>query len=574
MAPQSPPDKKRRRLISLPPSRAATESDKFTAGVKLKALLRQNLRCIYSEESLEGRVIEFDHVFAKHLGGLSDLPNCVATDRNVHGIKSEIERLNREYPTRQSWIGLTAAEETVLRISRIKTQKIPTYGPINTMEEATLVDNFRAKLKALGIGFENTYIGVSAADEPKSCSEIKESKLCETKESKSCETKESKSCETKESKSCETKESKSSSSARMVQPGFSISEINRSKVASLNEMASTVLAYGGVCPYCKEKMVNPGLGCPCQKEKARLRALGAIVDEAAQAPPASSSSSSLDAKDSKSSSAASESKSCSAAPEFRSPSAATETKFSSAPSEFGSSSAANESKSQSAANEMKSSSAANETKSSSATKESKSISKPNESKSSSKAKKSKSFKTDECDSGEESKPDDSDASADEQSSSDDENEAPPEDPFGIFISENFYVASMEHYVELDCGKVRWKDEAKEREAKNRSAPPGTEHASRVFLTQLRQSCVTWFAERYPQFTPPSLAEDDETRQLLWKTHKIFAKTEQMHCPGWPRKRSEWVVYGLMARSNLDQLAMCTWPPPKPEKSQDKEITSS
>ncbi len=566
MVPQPAPTRKRRRRASSSPSPAAAESDKFTSKIKFKSLLRQNFRCIYSEESLEGRVIEFDHLLAIHQGGLSDLPNCVATDRNIHGIKSEIERLNRDYPTRQSWIGLTAAEETVLRISRINSQNIPTYGPINTLEEAILVDNFRAKLKALGIGFENIYGGISSAVQPKSCSETKESKSCETKESKSCETKESKSCETKETKLRETKESKSSSLART---DFSISEINRSKVASLNELASTVLAYGGVCTHCKQKMENPGFGCPCQKEKARLRVVDALVGEVALARPptsSSSSSSSSDAKDSKSSStppasATNESKSSVVADESRAPSGADE------------SASVRESKSSSAANDSKSSSA------SSAPKEPESSSEAKKSKSSSKSKKSKSSKKEESDSGQESELDNSDASSDEQSSSDDEDE---EDPLERCIRENFFVGSMGYYVERKDGKVRWKDDDKKREAMHRSAPPGTEHAPRVFLRQLQAICVKWFATRYPHVTPPALPENDVTRQLLWKTLKVFAQVEQMHCQDWkenksewPEKRSEWVVYGLQARTTSLHEEMCTWPEYRPKKkNRGEESTSS
>ncbi len=64
-----------------------------------------------------------------------------------------------------------------------------------------------------------------------------------------------------------------------VHPNFSISEINLAKVSSLNEAASAVLMYGGLCPYCQTKMDNPAFGCPCQKEKGRLRTLNAAINE-------------------------------------------------------------------------------------------------------------------------------------------------------------------------------------------------------------------------------------------------------------------------------------------------------
>ncbi len=64
---------------------------------------------------------------------------------------------------------------------------------------------------------------------------------------------------------------------KKINPDFSVAETNRAKVASLNETASQVLAFGGLCPNCKKAMENPGLGCPCQKEKARLRVLEAAI---------------------------------------------------------------------------------------------------------------------------------------------------------------------------------------------------------------------------------------------------------------------------------------------------------
>ncbi len=56
-------------------------------------------------------------------------------------------------------------------------------------------------------------------------------------------------------------------------PDFSITETNQAKVAS----ASAILAFGGLCPCCQKAMENPGLGCPCQKEKARIRILEAAI---------------------------------------------------------------------------------------------------------------------------------------------------------------------------------------------------------------------------------------------------------------------------------------------------------
>jgi hypothetical protein len=69
----------------------------------------------------------------------------------------------------------------------------------------------------------------------------------------------------------------SSTTLKTINPDFSLADTNRAKVASLNEAASEILAFGGLCPYCKKAMENPGFGCTCQKEKARLRVLEAAI---------------------------------------------------------------------------------------------------------------------------------------------------------------------------------------------------------------------------------------------------------------------------------------------------------
>jgi hypothetical protein len=75
-----------------------------------------------------------------------------------------------------------------------------------------------------------------------------------------------------------------STTLKTINPGFSVADTNRAKVASLNEAASAILAFGGLCPYCKKAMENPGFGCPCQKEKARVRVLEAAISSVGASP--------------------------------------------------------------------------------------------------------------------------------------------------------------------------------------------------------------------------------------------------------------------------------------------------
>jgi hypothetical protein len=124
-------------------------SRRFQDRDRLQMLFRQNWRCLYCEQMLPSKAVQFDHVKAIHKRGASLLTNGCATDPTCHGIKTNIEKMNKAKPGRQPT--MTVAEETALAVFRSKTQNIPTYAPASTPEEEAVVATFRRKLKDLNI---------------------------------------------------------------------------------------------------------------------------------------------------------------------------------------------------------------------------------------------------------------------------------------------------------------------------------------------------------------------------------------------------------------------------------------
>lgn len=61
----------------------------------------------------------------------------------------------------------------------------------------------------------------------------------------------------------------------------STNNIAQTIIASANEHAVSVLE-ANFCPFCKKCMTNPGMGCPCQREKGRTNALLSMLSAASK----------------------------------------------------------------------------------------------------------------------------------------------------------------------------------------------------------------------------------------------------------------------------------------------------